>query len=131
MATIKNFEELEIWKLAREQAKTVYFIVNSKLFEKEFEIKNQIKKSAGSVMDNIAEGFERGGNAEFINFLGIAKGSNGETRSQLIRALDNNFIEKETFDQLYNQNIEISKKINSFIEYLKNCGQKGFKFYKP
>jgi four helix bundle protein len=130
MSTIKDFEDLEIWQMAREQGLRIYILLRKVSFEKEFEIKNQMKKSCGSVMDNIAEGFERGGNAEFINFLGISKGSNGELRSQLHRAFDNDFITKEEFDLNFEKNQIIGKKINSFINYLKNSNIKGFKFHK-
>jgi len=130
MATVKDFEDLEIWQMAREQSHRVYILLRKASFEKEFEIKNQMKKSCGSVMDNIAEGFERGGTPEFINFLGIAKGSNGELRSQLHRALDNLFITQDEFNLNFEQNQILAKKINSFINYLKNSNIKGFKFHK-
>ena len=81
MTTINNFEELEIWMFAREQCKVVADLLYRPNILKEFELKSQMKRSSGSVMDNIAEGFERGGNAEFVHFLSIAKGSNGELRS--------------------------------------------------
>ena len=83
MATITKFEDLEIWKLAREQANQIYKLTQDGGFSKDFELKNQINKSSGSVMDNIAEGFERFTNKEFAKFLIISKGSNGEVRSQL------------------------------------------------
>ena len=130
MATIKDFEDLEIWQHAREQCSRIYEITRKETFNKEFELKGQIKRSSGSVMDNIAEGFERGGNAEFINFLGIAKGSNGEVRSQLHRAIDNAFISQDEFELNFEKNKILGKKINSFIDYLKNTNMKGFKFHK-
>src|ERR1043165_7006866 len=88
MATITRFEELEIWKLAREQSKEIYLLTRVTNFSKDFELKNQINASAGSAMDNIAEGFDRFTNKEFSQFLVISKGSNSEVRSQLYRAFD-------------------------------------------
>ncbi|WP_255157389.1 four helix bundle protein [Ferruginibacter sp. HRS2-29] len=85
MATVSRFEELEIWQLAREQANELYLAYTEGTFSKDYELRNQISRSSGSVMDNIAEGFERSGNKEFINFLLISKGFNGEVRSQLHR----------------------------------------------
>ena len=80
MATVSNFEDLEIWQLARQQAIDIYHLYSKEPFSKDWELKNQINSASGSVMDNIAEGFERLGNKEFVNFLLIAKGSNGEVR---------------------------------------------------
>lgn len=90
MGTINNFEDLEIWKQARIFSKLIYkyCVLNEKFQNYE---KSQIDRAASSIMDNIAEGFEREGNKEFINFLTIAKGSADEVRSQLIRARDRNF----------------------------------------
>lgn len=130
MATIQDFEDLEIWQLARNQYSDMNLHFKSSGFQKEFEIKNQMKRSGGSVMDNIAEGFERGGNAEFINFLGIAKGFNGEFRSQLHRSLDLKLLTNDEFILLIERNKILSKKINAFIDYLKKSNIKGFKFHK-
>lgn len=88
MATIHHFEDLEIWQLARSFALSIYKMSLDDVFNKEFSFKDQIKRSSGSVMDNIAEGLGRESRLEFINFLGIAKGSITETKSQLYRALD-------------------------------------------
>ncbi len=128
MATISCFEDLEIWQLARKQANALYQIYSQGTFSKDFELKNQMNASCGSVMDNIAEGFERSGNKEFINFLLIAKGSNGEIRSQLQRAHDRNYITKEVFEDLFVKNKMISSKIASFIKYLKGSERKGFRY---
>jgi four helix bundle protein len=100
MATVSNFEDLEIWQLARQQALDIYKLYIQEPFSKDWELKNQINASAGSVMDNIAEGFERSGNKEFSNFLLISKGSNGEVRSQLCRACDRNYLTIEKFEEL-------------------------------
>jgi four helix bundle protein len=129
MATIKEFEDLEIWKQARLQSIAIFKIFSRNELKAEFEIKSQMKRSSGSVMDNIAEGFERGGNAEFINFLGYAKGSNGEVRSQIHRLYDFNYLKMDEYNSLIEDNKKLSSKINSFIEYLKKSNIKGFKFH--
>ncbi|MGC3978674.1 MAG: four helix bundle protein [Paludibacteraceae bacterium] len=88
MATIKRFEDLEVWQKARGVCKLVKTLTEKENFSKDFSLKDQIKRSSGSAMDNIAGGFERDGNKEFINFLTISKGSAGEVRSQAYRAYD-------------------------------------------
>jgi four helix bundle protein len=128
LATISKFEDLEIWQLARKQANELWLLYNEGSFAKDFELKNQISKSAGSVMDNIAEGFERSGNKEFNHFLIIAKASNGEVRSQLYRTLDRKYITQEIFEELKLKNETISKKITAFIKYLKSSSEKGFRY---
>ena len=128
MATVNNFEDLEIRKLAREICKDTYKIINYPEFSKDFGLVRQINDSSGSIMDNIAEGFERGGNKEFINFLGIAKGSCRETRSQLYRSLDFEYVSKEEFDNLLQKTIMLSKKLSGFITYLKTSEYKGVKY---
>lgn len=125
MATITKFEELEVWKLARAQVIDFNTLVEQTPLSKDYELRNQMNGSSGSVMDNIAEGFERAGNMEFKNFLIIAKGSNGEYRSQLYRCLDRSYISKEKFDGLYQKNGVISSKLASFINYLQHSGLKG------
>ena len=101
MGTINRFEDLEIWQLAMSQCSEFDLLVETTLLAKDFELRNQMNASSGSVMDCIAEGFERSGNNEFKNFLVIAKGSNGEFRSQLYRCLNRRHITKEKFDELY------------------------------
>jgi len=128
MGTINCFEDLEVWKLAREFAKDIYEITNSDAFSKDYRLCGQIRASAGSIMDNIAEGFERNGQKEFIQFLFIAKGSCGECRSQLYRVLDVNYIDKETFNCYYGKSIAISKSLSNFIKYLKESELKGAKY---
>ena len=125
MATISKFEELEIWQLARTQTCDFDKIIMRTALAKDFALRNQMNSYSGSVMDNIAEGFERSGTNEFKNFQIIAKGSNGEFRSQLYRCLDRKYISEEEFDELYAKNLLIGNKIMSFINYLKKTSFKG------
>ena len=130
MATIKQFEDLEIWQLSRELCDTIYNIITTTPLVKSYKLRDQIDASSGSVMDNIAEGFERGGNKEFRQFLSIAKGSCGETRSQLYRVLDREYISQEKFEKTKQTTIILSKKISSFISYLNKSDYGGIKFKK-
>lgn len=125
---IERIEDLEIWLEARELCKVVYRITSDGPFSRDFRFRDQIRDSSGSIMDNIAEGFGRGGNREFINFLSIAKGSDDETRSQSYRAFDYQYINDEILDDLLERTERISKKISSFIQYLKRSEYKGPKF---
>ena len=125
MATIKRFEELEMWKLSRELNKMIGELIDGKKFEKNFRLINQVEGSSGSIMDNIAEGFERGSRAEFILFLGYSKGSCGELRSQLYRMMDRKYISQENFEDLYNRAIIINSKIQKLIMYLQKSTIKG------
>ena len=128
MGTINRFEDLEIWQLAMSQCSDFDLLVETTLLAKDFELRNQMNASSGSVMDCIAEGFERSGNNEFKNFLVIAKGSNGEFRSQLYRCLNRRHITKEKFDELYAKNEMLGKKIMAFIKYLQQSTFKGQRY---
>ena len=128
MATINDFEDLEIWQLGREICQLVWNLFETTSLGKDYELRNQMNRSSGSIMDNISEGFERNGRREFINFLSYSKGSCGELRSQLYRALDRNHISKDEFEQLKDKTIIESKKIGAFMSYLVKSDIKGSKF---
>jgi four helix bundle protein len=120
MATIKSFEDIKSWQEARNVCKTLGKLIDEGRFKKSFRLIHQIEGSSGSIMDNIAEGFERGTRLEFIQFLGYAKGSCGELRSQLYRAFDRNFITETEFAQLKSSVINISGLVQNLIKYLQN-----------
>ena len=128
MSTFNKFEDIIAWQKARELCKFVNILTEKQNFSRDFKLINQIKGSSGSAMDDIAEGFERGGNKEFIQFLFISKGSAGETRSQLYRALDNEYINKEEFQKAYDLADEVGKLIRGLINHLKESEFKGDKF---
>ena len=128
MSKVERFEDLKTWHLAREICTMIHKLTLKDHCAKDFKLVGQINGSSGSIMDNIAEGFERDGNREFIQFLSISKGSSGETRSQLYRALDYQYISQDEFDAAYNMVLEESKTLKSFIQYLKDSDMKGPKF---
>jgi four helix bundle protein len=128
MATISRFVDIIAWQKARVLCKTINVYTRNEFFSKDFKLISQIKSSPGSAMDNIAEGFERGGNKEFIQFLFISKASAGETRSQLYRALDNQYISEEEFQKAYKLAEEVSKLVAGLINHLKSSVIKGDKY---
>ncbi|MBX2932619.1 MAG: four helix bundle protein [Ferruginibacter sp.] len=127
MATIKRFEDLDAWKISRELCSKIGEIIDKELFKKNYRLIGQIEGSSGSIMDNIAEGFERGTRAEFIQFLGYSKGSCGEFRSQLYRALDRRYITVLEFEELFILSVRVSAMIQKFIEYLQKTEVKGIR----
>jgi len=131
MATIHRFEELEMWKLSRRLCKELGDLIDLGLFKNNYRLIGQIEGSSGSIMDNIAEGFERGTKAEFILFLGYAKGSCGELRSQLYRSLDRQYINQDQFETFIIMAKRISAMIQKFIEYLRKTSIKGNRHKEP
>lgn len=116
------------WQEARELSKQIYSITQTQYFSSDFSLKTQMLKSSGSIMDNIAEGFERGGKLEFIHFLTIAKGSAGELRSQLYRAFDQKYIDETQHSELHTMSADIGKMISGLIKYLNQTKIKGEKY---
>ncbi|WP_018630514.1 four helix bundle protein [Niabella aurantiaca] len=128
MSTILKFEDLEIWQQARMLSFEVFKATQKPPFSSDFRFRDQIKAAAGSAMDNIAEGFERSSRLEFIHFLGIAKGSCGEVKSQLYRALDQNYISNDLFNETYNGYTKLASGIAAFIIYLNKTEARGLRF---
>ncbi len=128
MATIQTFEEIVSWQEARLLNQKIGTLIDTGNFKSSFKLINQIEGSAGSIMDNIAEGFERGGNKEFIQFLYIAKASCGELRSQLYRLLDRKYITQIEFEDLNTHAKKISSLIQKLISYLESSETKGIKY---
>lgn len=130
MGTFKTFEEIGAWQEARELTNQVYAVSNKGPFSKDFGLRDQIRRSSVSVMSNIAEGFDRGGTAEFIHFLSISKGSAAEVKSQLYIALDQTYIDAEVFKHLSTLADEIGRMIAGLMIYLRKSGIKGSKYGK-
>ena len=128
MATFNSIEENTAWQKARSLCSKIHTLATTTGLEKDYKLKDQINGSSGSIMDNIAEGFGRGGNKEFIQFLSISLGSACECQSQLYRILDRNYINKVLFDELYNLCNEIRKMIFGLIKYIQAASLKGVKF---
>ena len=128
MSTWKSFEEIEVWQLARQFCLDIFNIMQYEGLKTDFALKDQINRSSGSIMDNIAEGFGRDGTKEFVNFLSIAKGSANESRSQLHRILDRKYISDSEHKALCNKALEIANKIGGLIAYLKKSNYRGIKF---
>jgi four helix bundle protein len=125
---IERFEDLEIWKEARELCKRVFEITSVNPFCSDFKFRDQIRASSGSVMDNIAEGFDRGGNKEFCQFLSVSRGSTGEVRSQSYRAFDCKYISNEKLNELLERTDSLSRKTYNLMQHLKNSDIKGLKY---
>lgn len=130
MATFNSFEDIEAWKLSRIYCNEIYKLSSTGEFSQDFALKNQIRRSSGSVMDNIAEGFGRNGNKEFVQFLYFSVGSLDESKSQLYRATDQSYISEEKLEELLMYAKQIGNKLKALANYLKKTDLKGLKFKK-
>lgn len=128
MSTITRFEDLEAWQKGRELVKQVYAVTRRGEFAKDFPLKDQIRRASVSITSTIAEGFERDGRAEFIQFLSQAKGSSGETRSQLYHALDEAYVSQDKFNELYALCHSVSDLIGGLMRYLRQSEHRGRKY---
>ena len=128
MATISKFEDIEAWQLAREMTKMIYAISNDGAFARDFGLRDQIRRASVSIMSNIAEGFERGGDKEFFQFVSLAKGSSGEVRAQLYVALDAGYIDQQTFSRLSDMATQINRMLAGLMKYLRSAELKGSKY---
>ncbi len=131
MATIGRFEDIKAWQEARNLTQLLYLLTKTGDFARDFALRDQIRRSAISIMSNIAEGFERGGDKEFIQFLYIAKGSCGEVRAQLYIAHDVGYLPEDDWRKLIEQCEKISKMLSGLITYLQNSPLRGEKYRRP
>ena len=127
MAKIKKFEDLVSWTRARSLSKEIYDVTSAKPFLHDFGLKDQIRRAAISILSNIAEGFERGGDKEFLQFLAIAKGSCGEVRAQLYVALDQDYLSEGQFNMLRDHATETSQLLSGLMKYLRQSELRGSK----
>ena len=128
---VESFEDLNVYNQARQLTNEIYTITKQGSFSKDYGLADQIRRASVSIMSNIAEGFERGTNTEFIQFLFIAKGSCGEVRAQLTIAFDQKYIDDDSYKGLVDRCRRISGMISNLITYLKGSRLKGSKFTKP
>ena len=128
MSKIQKFEDVLAWQKARELTREIYTHAKAGLFAKDFGLRDQVQRAAVSIMGNVAEGFDRGGDKEFIQFLSISKGSCGEVKSHLYVALDQQYVNSTQFDQLYKSADEVGRLLAGFMAYLKQSDLRGRKF---
>jgi len=128
MATITKFEDIEAWQKARDLTHQIYAVSNDGAFSRDFGLRDQIRRAAVSIMSNIAEGFERGGDKEFGQFIAQAKGSSAEVRAQLYVALDQRYIDQPTFDRLAEMTTQINRMLAGLMKYLRSSEFKGSKY---
>ncbi len=125
MAKFKRFEDIMIWQLARDVCKLIHKLTSRQPWKNDYRFKSQIESASGSIMDNIAEGFGRGGNTEFVNFLRYARGSCEEVKSQIIRSLDKEYITREECKEIYDLCGRISMGLKKLIDTLNQSDRKG------
>ena len=128
MGTIRQFEDIEAWQKARELAKRIYQVTATGEFSRDFGLKDQMRGAGVSILSNIAEGFERGGDKEFVQFIAVAKGSSAEVRAQLYVALDQGYVNQETFEYVSEYATQISKMVSGLGKYLRTSEYKGRKY---
>ncbi|HET6670855.1 MAG TPA: four helix bundle protein [Pyrinomonadaceae bacterium] len=128
MARIERFEDIRSWKKSRELTKQIYEITSQGDFKRDFGLRDQIRKASVSILSNIAEGFERGGDQEFLQFLAVAKGSCGEVRAQLYVAYDQGYLARDKFELLSKSAQEVSGLISAFMRYLRQSTLRGSKY---
>jgi four helix bundle protein len=128
MKTIERFEDITAWQKARVLTRFVYKATNREAFSKDFSLKDQVRRATVSIMANVAEGFERGGDREFLQFLSTAKGSAAEVKSHLYVALDAGYITQAQFDVLYELASEVGRLLGGFIRYLSHSEMRGHKY---
>ena len=127
---IQRFEDLPVWKLSRQLTAGIYKITKVGDFNRDFALRDQIRKASISIVSNIAEGFERDGDREFLQLLSVAKGSCGEVRAQLSLALDQQYISNSEFKELATEASEISRQLSGLMRYLRQSQLSGRK-YRP
>jgi four helix bundle protein len=127
---VQNFEDLNVWKQARLLTQEVYRLTKTEKFSRDFGLRDQIQRAAISVMSNIAEGFERGGNQEFSQFLYIAKASCGEVRSQLYVAFDQGYVTHDETEKLRQSFKRLSGMISNLVTYMRQSEMRGEKFIR-
>jgi four helix bundle protein len=128
VTTILRFEDIEAWQKARELARVVYELSGAARFSRDFVLRDQVRRAAVSIMSNIAEGFERDGNKEFLQFLAMAKGSCGELRSHLCIGLDQQYIAQEQYESVCERAVQVSRMIAGLIRHLRQSEMRGRKY---
>ncbi len=128
MATFQKFEDIQGWQKARELTRAIYGITSKGSFARDFGLRDQIRRASVSILSNIAEGFERDGTREFIQFLSVAKGSAGEVKAQLYVAFDQGYLDEAEFSRLSGMTSEVGKLLAGLINYLNSTDLKGIKF---
>ena len=128
MARIQQFEDIEAWQKARHLTREIYRVTGAREFARDYPLRDQIRRACISIISNIAEGFERDGDREFVQFLSTAKGSGGEVRSQLYVAHDQSYLSGEDYEAATMLALDISRLLSGFIRYLRDSEKKGRKF---